>query len=374
MSNLVLPSFQQLRKLGWGWPVKKTPSFSTIVQTPASRRGEVRISLTPQPVWNFEVNLAYIYGDLNQSPSTGIQTLLDFYTRVQGAAEDWLYQDPYDNISTGDLLGYGNAINTQFQIGRTIDTLGFEPMQNVFPAALKINGVTVPAGPQASGNQWYCGLENLLNYSQDLSQSVFWTPNQCTIAAPAIVAPDGSSTANALTGTSTDGYAYQTLFASSLAPCTFSVWLKVPSATLSTFIRLRAGALSGFDIQSQPVALTTSWQRFSVTATIPSFFSQVTPILLGGSTVGTGQVVHIWGAQLERWNAPTSYVATTNNAPVIPRGMASFTIAPANGTTVTSNFGYYYRCRFLDDEWNDLEEFMFQLWEMKSLKFRSVLL
>jgi len=34
----------------------------------------------------------------------------------------------------------------------------------------------------------------------------------------------------------------------------------------------------------------------------------------------------------------------------------------------------YYRCRFLKDEWDDLEEFLYQIWSQKALNFRSVLL
>lgn len=508
------------------WPIKKTPRFNTVVQTPASRRGEVRIPLQLFPVYDFELDFSLLVGDY-QTQASAFAEFLAFFNAAQGQAGDWLYNDPYDNgatvlvitngnfeqssslpppgwtafgspslsydtttqyqgvrslivtgnnagvqssslpvqpgqtisasavakltavggsgsnaqliieffdingallsfaeeaTSNGDwtpvtvdatapasaasfavllkvfgngsnatgeydvvtaqimtlgpqLIGYGDGTTTQFQVGRALNGAApFEMMQNVFPTALFINGVQVPAGPQPSGNQWYCGLENLLNYSQDLSQSAYWIPQGCTIASPSITAPDGSSTANALTSSSTDGFVTQ-IFPVSQGVYTFSVWLKVPSGTLNTYIHLRAvplGIIGDFVIQ--PITVTTSWRRFSVTGTFPGFFSQALAFLFGNSTVPSGQVVHIWGAQLERWSSATSYVATTNNAPQFPRGLAKFTVAPGGGLPVTADFSYYYRCRFLDDALPDLQEFLYQYWELESLRFRSLLL
>jgi len=86
-------------------------------------------------------------------------------------------------------LGYGDGVTTQFQLGRSLRTGAFELMQNVFPTALYINGVSVPAAPQPSGNQWYCGLENLLLSSQNLTQST-WNKQNLT-SAHGLTAPDG---------------------------------------------------------------------------------------------------------------------------------------------------------------------------------------
>ena len=49
----------------------------------------------------------------------------------------------------------------------------------------------------------------------------------------------------------------------------------------------------------------------------------------------------------------------------------TLTSAPAAGAAVTADFSFAYVCRFLDDQM-DMEEFMNALWQMKSLKFRSV--
>jgi hypothetical protein len=49
----------------------------------------------------------------------------------------------------------------------------------------------------------------------------------------------------------------------------------------------------------------------------------------------------------------------------------SFTSAPESGQVITADFSYAFLCRFLDDQ-TDFEEFMNGLWQMQSLKFRSV--
>lgn len=374
MSNLVLPSLRQPRVLSWGWPVKKTPSFSTIVQTPASRRGEVRVSLAPIPVWDFEVDLTYIYGDLNQT-NTGIQQLLDFYSTVQGAADDWLFTDPYDNLATLQQIGFADGVSTQFQIGRSISSLSFEPMQNVIPSLVQVNGSTVLAGPQPSGNQWYSGLENLLFYSQDFSQSA-WNKVNTIVDATAVTGPDGISlTANQINqNVAANGFIWQSVLgtANPGKTYTFSVWIK--SGTLSGNIILRIKDGNGaFDVGTTTVTPTGTWTRYSVTATFsPVAAPGVNVYIDPANNAGTGTYL-AWGAQLEQWTAATSYVVTTNNAPVRPRGLLTFATFPSSGS-VNVTFSYYYRCRFLDDELNDLEEFLYQLWECKSLKFRSLLL
>lgn len=80
-----------------GWPIKQTPRFSTIIQTPATGRGVIRIPTMVFPLWDFEVDITYLTGD-NLGSNTPWQTLVNFYMAVQGAASDWLFLHPYDNI------------------------------------------------------------------------------------------------------------------------------------------------------------------------------------------------------------------------------------------------------------------------------------
>jgi uncharacterized protein (TIGR02217 family) len=50
----------------------------------------------------------------------------------------------------------------------------------------------------------------------------------------------------------------------------------------------------------------------------------------------------------------------------------AFTTPPANGVTVTCDFSFYFLCHFSDDAM-DFENFMYQVWQARSVKFESVL-
>jgi hypothetical protein len=187
------------------WPVKKTPSFRTIVQTPANNRGENRISLTPFPIWKFELEFSMLTGDWSQ-PTSALATLAGFLGSLQGSYLPFLYSDPYDNNVLVMSFGTGNGSTTAFQLTRTV------------------NGMV------------------------DLIQNLNGTP--------------------------------------------------------------------------------------------------------------TIQVAGV----------------TTTPLSISPTGLVTFSSAPANGANITWTGSFYFLCRLEEDEWTDLEEFLYQLWEFRSLKFRSVLL
>lgn len=54
-------------------------------------------------------------------------------------------------------------------------------------------------------------------------------------------------------------------------------------------------------------------------------------------------------------------------------GIVTFLSPPTTGHALTWSGSFYYRCRFLTDN-IDPSEFLYLLWELKSLKFRSVIL
>lgn len=53
-------------------------------------------------------------------------------------------------------------------------------------------------------------------------------------------------------------------------------------------------------------------------------------------------------------------------------GVATLASPPAGGEQVTWSGSFYFRCRFSEDA-AEADNFMYQLWQMKQLKFRSVL-
>lgn len=68
-------------------------------------------------------------------------------------------------------------------------------------------------------------------------------------------------------------------------------------------------------------------------------------------------------------------VVYLNNTPTgayhIEDNTVVFDTAPGNSVAITMDFFFYYFCRFLEDV-QDFEQFMRDLWTMRTLKFRSV--
>jgi hypothetical protein len=85
---------------------------------------------------------------------------------------------------------------------------------------------------------------------------------------------------------------------------------------------------------------------------------------LGGFFEPVGWVTSIASVSLNGVNQPSGWSLTTPNTLV-------FTSAPGAGVAVAASFSYAFQCRFLDDS-EDFEQFMQNLWALRSLKFRSV--
>lgn len=64
--------------------------------------------------------------------------------------------------------------------------------------------------------------------------------------------------------------------------------------------------------------------------------------------------------------SPSTYSVNPAN------GIVTFTSAPTGGETLSADFTYYFRVRFVDDSM-DFENFQYQLWQLKKLQLISVL-
>ena len=141
MSQLIFPSFQS-PNWSFTWPIKQTPVFNTIIQTPATKRGELRISTTQFPLWQFVLDISYLKGDA-QGSATAWQNLVNFYIAVQGQASDWLFLHPYDNQVTAQAIGTGDGTTVAFTIFRSLIASGAQDLIQNFVSApqIFINGV-----------------------------------------------------------------------------------------------------------------------------------------------------------------------------------------------------------------------------------------
>jgi len=64
-------------------------------------------------------------------------------------------------------------------------------------------------------------------------------------------------------------------------------------------------------------------------------------------------------------------VAQSSGWSLVAPNSLVFATAPANGALIAASFSYAFQCRF-DDDTQDFEQFMQNLWTLQSLKFRSV--
>jgi uncharacterized protein (TIGR02217 family) len=120
--------FQPPFLTNWGFP-KKSFTFDTTVQTPKSKRGEIRYSAQPYPIWTWDYPVNFMRGG-EQVANSDFQYLLGFGLAMGGMLSDFLYRDPYDNTVTAQSFAVGDGSTTQFQLTRSIG-IGTDIVQNL---------------------------------------------------------------------------------------------------------------------------------------------------------------------------------------------------------------------------------------------------
>jgi uncharacterized protein (TIGR02217 family) len=122
-------------------------------------------------------------------------------------------------------------------------------------------------------------------------------------------------------------------------------------------------------------------------ALTPFLFDDPTDDSISGQIIGTGdgsttayQLVRTMGGFAEPivapnvisgiyfngvLQSPSSYSVNTST------GIVTFTAAPPAGQIVTASFTYYFQVRFAGDT-AEFENFMYQLWQLKTVKLQSV--
>lgn len=144
--------------------------------------------------------------------------------------------------------------------------------------------------------------------------------NFFTYSADSVTSPIGTMTADRVTSNANYYPLYLRQYFSvandlvNVTPYTFSIYLKVPSGSISNFkLSLKTSDLFAGEttIAQSPVTITTSWQRFSVTGTPPN--SNKIMIEVGGeNSWPLNTAVDMWGAQMEESSTMGQYVSTGN--------------------------------------------------------------
>jgi len=148
MSNAVFPALPGLK-----WDIKKTPEFSTCVQTSASGKENVT-AYWSYPRWQFELS----YELLRDTGVSELKTLMGFFLQRQGRFDSFLFNDTSDNSITGQQIGVGDGSATRFQLVRTLG--GFvEPMK-------AINGTpTIYLAGIAQASGWSVDSSGIVTFS-----------------------------------------------------------------------------------------------------------------------------------------------------------------------------------------------------------------
>jgi len=119
----------------------------------------------------------------------------------------------------------------------------------------------------------------------------------------------------------------------------------------------------------------------------PFLYSDADDYAVTGQSLGLGdgetaiyQLVAAVGGFVEPILAPNVVTAVKLNGAALASnaysvdpatGRLSLVSPPGAGVSITADFSYYFRCRFLEDTM-DFEKFMSQLWQAKSVKFISL--
>ena len=139
--------------------------------------------------------------------------------------------------------------------------------------------------------------------------------------------------------------------------------------TLLGFFMLCQGAFGTFLFQDPSDSHVIGRQIGVGNASTTVFQLQRT---MGAMLPGGGFLEPITAPNIVRaiyFNGITQDPTTYNVDPA--SGLVTFGTAPSSGLTITTDFTYYFRCRFIDDKY-DFENFMFRLWQLKKLTFISV--
>ena len=129
-------------------------------------------------------------------------------------------------------------------------------------------------------------------------------------------APDGTYTATKWTFTDADPYLYQTTTMNAV-PYTMSMWVKAGTNTGGDWVQMRMGSGAPYATEGTKTRIPAdgSWHRIEYTKTSAAGSQNIgfEPEGTGSSNHASGDVMYIWGAQLESGDHASSLIPTTGS-------------------------------------------------------------
>ena len=145
MTLPVFPTFP-----GVGFPVKRTPEWSTQTQTSVNGKRTTWGFFT-YPIYHFEITLDEGDDAFLRSGTAYLeqQELLAFYNSRGGPRDMFTYTDPFDKTATTERFGTGDGVTLNFQLGRNVAGYAnswFDPFYSVSGVSVFKNGVLQTLG------------------------------------------------------------------------------------------------------------------------------------------------------------------------------------------------------------------------------------
>ena len=164
-----------------------------------------------------------------------------------------------------------------------------------------------------------------------------WTENTTEV-----LAPDGSYTATKWEFTNTDPYLYHQGTLTANKTYTMSMWVKAGSGMTGEVLQFRIGGSPYSTNANSTIPADGSWKRITFTKTIGG--SNETNVNIGfepqhqGGVPAVGNVIYVWGAQLEEGSSASTVILTdsvTVNKPtyattIAPKSISGYTTALSN--------------------------------------------
>jgi len=132
---------------GLGWSVKRSPKWSTRVQTAVSGK-ETRIALWSYPRWQWDLSFEFLRGDPVHAE---FQALAGFFNARQGQFDSFLYTDADDNSVTGQAIGTGDGATAAFPMVRSFGGFTEPVLAPTLVSAVYVAGVAQPVSVWSVG-------------------------------------------------------------------------------------------------------------------------------------------------------------------------------------------------------------------------------